>query len=125
MKYSIEKYPLIETLIENLFKDIDRGFHTSVFTFGEDTEHIIKALLNNYEDIKISMIDFDDIDYCNEYEISVFTDDNNIKELFVEPCLRKSGYYNSESDVAYVDENCDDDLLKHITSHVIIFSIED
>lgn len=125
-------YPTIETLTYEILQDIKRGFHTSVYVKEDKVDCIIKSILAGINDIKITYIDYDRLDYCNrEYSITVDDFGDGRKELLVEPCwfegdeLHKAGYHNSECDTAFVDCECDSELLNHILANITVFEIKE
>ena len=82
-KTRTKSYPMLETVIEDIFQCINEKKDVGVYTTACDVSKFTQALLN-YDHIKIGLINISD-DYKSEYYVSVLYTSDGIL-LFVEPC---------------------------------------
>lgn len=103
----------VRDIIEILQKD---GGHVSIVCRNEDAEFIIKDMM----DYDFVFLDFNSIDYKGEYLVELTSD----FELYCEPCIRDDGTIPSIecSDVVFVFEDVDPDIVERIDAPIVIYS---
>ena len=109
-------------LLKDVEDDLNAGSDVTIYAIGKDTEIILKGLLN-YSGMSIAFLDYDVLDYCDEeYCVSVVSN-----ELFVSHAKDrdKDRYLYTETDVCYINGDCNSALLPYIGGYKIIYNIND
>ena len=117
----------LDAVIEEVF-DTDSEFaSTTIVAKGDLAEDLIRLLLSTtMEDdddfvFHMGMVDFDSVEYNQEYYISINTD----HEVWCEPACHDGIYYTDEADHTYVSEDSDYKILGCVESDdVTIFGFE-
>lgn len=125
-KTRTKSYPMLETVIEDVFQCINEKKDVGIYTTACDVSKLTQALLN-YDHIKIGLINISD-DYKSEYYVSVLYTSDGIL-LFIEPCRQYNNgnevILSSNNDIVYFDELCRTDIIKYINANkMYIYSIE-
>lgn len=125
-KTRTKSYPMLETVIEDIFQCINEKKDVGIYTTACDVSKFTQALLN-YDHIKIGLINISD-DYKSEYYVSVLYTSDGIL-LFIEPCRQYNNgnevILSSNNDIVYFDELCRTDIIKYINANkMYIYSIE-
>ena len=118
----------LDSVIEEVF-DTDSDFSsTTIVASGELAQDLIRLLLSTtMEDdddfvFHMGMVDFDSVEYDQEYYISINTD----HEVWCEPACHDGIYYTDEADHTYVYEESNYKILDKVESDdVTIFGFED
>lgn len=86
---------------------------------------IVKEIIN-INNIDISLIDYDNIDYLGEYYIDVVWL-NDVPTLFVEKAWneKRESFFENEAEFYYVASDVDEDIYKCLHGIGEVFTIED
>ena len=118
----------LESIIEEVFDTDDEFASTTIVAKGDLAEDLIRLLLSTtMEDdddfvFHMGMVDFDSVEYNQEYYISINTD----HEVWCEPACHDGIYYTDEADFTYVSEDSDYKILDYVESDdITIFGFGD
>lgn len=122
---SHKTYPTMETLTFDIVNTIKNKIDTSIVVTNDMVTPIIKAIMN-IDNIDISLIDYDNVDYSGEYYIDVVWLDD-IPTLFVEKAWNEKceSFVESEAEFHYVASDVDKDIYKCLHGIGEVFTIED
>lgn len=115
----------METLTFDIIDTIKNKVNTSIVVMNDMVVPIIKAIIN-INNIDISLIDFDNIDYLGEYYIDVTWNDDT-PMLFVGKAWNEEHekYFYSEADFYYVASDVNKDIYEYLRGIGEVFTIED
>lgn len=92
----------------------------TVVANGDFIEDLFKNLLIK-DDFSFAILNFDSVEYCGEYYLSINT--NN--EIFIEPAFGENRYLDDDADFCLIHEDCNYEILDHVyADEKVIFGIE-
>lgn len=122
---SHKTYPTMETLTFDIVDTIKNKIDTSIVVTNDMVTPIIKAIMN-IDNIDVSLIDYDNIDYLGEYYIDVIWLDD-VPILFVKKAWneKRESFVESEAEFYFVASDVDKDIYKCLHGIGEVFTIED
>lgn len=122
---SHKTYPTVETLTFEIADTIKNKIDTSIVVMNDMVKPIIKAIMN-IDNVDISLIDYDNIDYLGEYYIDVVWL-YDVPSLFIEKAYneKRESFVESEAEFYFVVSDVDKDIYKCLHGIGEIFTIED
>lgn len=107
-------------LCREMINDVKKGFSSTAVVIGDKVVELMFDLM--YSGKKATIIDYNTCDYCGEYYVTVFDD-----ELYCNPAwhkeneYHKAGYLLKESDINYIQNDCNSQILPNVLGSKVFF----
>lgn len=115
-------YNSYEELLKDVEDDLISGSDVAIYVMGKNVEAVMKELLKR-PGMSIAFLNYDALDYGDdEYCVAVVSN-----ELFVEPAKDRETdrYRYIETDVCYINGDCNSTLLTNINGYKFVYNIVD
>lgn len=109
-----EDYKEFIHIVSNTFDSLESGYDDiSIITKYDEAKKILKELLfTGYDISTINLEDEGNSNYYNEYIISILNIDGE-NSVWCEKFKKDDKYYEDESTVTYIMDNCSSKVIKH------------